>query len=104
MTTQLTKANNARSKAHLNEVIRYCGRTMTRQTFLHDLKENGYTPDVAEVPKYEFNRAKYNRMNGWEQAAYEKKMKERKIEYRATKGSTVQPLTKMEYDYFITLF
>jgi hypothetical protein len=55
--------------------------------------------EAKEVPKVAFNRAKYNRMDGKQQEEYEKKMKEKKTEYRAFKkdGSFIE-IPKMVYE------
>ncbi len=104
MNTVLNAANEAKIKKHLSSVIRYCNKTMCVDTWLIDLKLDGYTPEVKEVPAIEYNRTKYNRMNGYEQAQYEKRLSERKTEYRAIKSGSILALSKIEYDFFTSLF
>jgi hypothetical protein len=57
--------------------------------------------EVASVPVIQYNRTKYNRMNGYEQEAYEKKLNTLKTEYRLYYTDTVfTTVTKEVYLYF----
>lgn len=76
--------------------------------YLQELKDLGFAPSIEEVPKFSFNRSKYNRMNGKEQDAYALKLKETKTDYqavnRASFPKTYVSLPKLDYDYFASLF
>ena len=57
--------------------------------------------EEVSCPRYEFNRTKYNRMDGYEQAEYEKKLKETKIQYRLfLKDGGFYNVSKTVFDYF----
>lgn len=99
----LTAANAAKTENHLNELIRYCNKFYTRRGLMNELKGIGWTSEIKEVPKYQYNRIKYNRMDGEQQAEYDKKLKERKTEYRIVFDGHILPLTKIEFEYFNTL-
>lgn len=103
MTTTIA-ANEAKAKKHLSSTIRYCNKIMCVDTWLIELKIEGYTPEIKEVPAVEYNRTKFNRMTGWEQEQYEKRLNEKKTQYRAVKDNSILVLSKIEYDYFTSLF
>ena len=103
MNSTLIAANDARVKKHLSSVIRYCNKTMCVDTWLIDLKFEGYKPEIKQVPAVEYNRIKFNRMTGYEQEQYEKRLSEKKTQYRAIKDNNILVLTKIEYDFFISL-
>ena len=97
-------AQSANLEKHLNSLIRYENRTMTHREFLHLLNAEGRTGEVAEVPKYKWDRVKYSRMVGREQDEYDAKLKEMKTEYRAVHPQGYfNTLTKSEYEYFMNL-
>lgn len=104
MKTGLTASNEAKIKKHLSSVIRYCNKNICIDTWLIDLKSEGYKPEIKEVPAVEYNRTKFNRLTGWEQQQYEKRLNEKKTEYRAIKDNSILVLSKIEYDYFTSLF
>jgi hypothetical protein len=55
------------------------------------------------VPSIEYNRIKYNRMNGKEQEEYERKLKTLKTQYRlyySDSDTVFLPVAKTIYDYF----
>ena len=93
-----------KKEATLNKVMRFDGIIMTRRDWLRAKMIEGWKVEEKEVPAIQFNRAKYNRMDGFEQQAYDKRLAEKKIEYRLTTdkedGREFYVITKTEYEYF----
>lgn len=55
------------------------------------------------IPKYQFNRRKFNQMYGYEQEIYEKKLKETKTAYYAYVTDTISfEIPKTAYEYYKT--
>jgi hypothetical protein len=54
MNTTFNAAYEAKAKKHLSSVIRYCNKTMCIDTWLIELKQEGYTSEVKEVPAVEY--------------------------------------------------
>lgn len=102
----ITKAQEVKAQTHLAGLTRYNGIIMKRSEFLEQLKKDGYTPETAEVPAVQYDRRKFNRMNWQEQQVYEKRLAEKKTEYRAQSNddSGFFTLTTTEYKYFCSLF
>lgn len=58
--------------------------------------------EIAEIPAVKWNRTKYNRMDNREQLEYEKRMKEKKTEYRLlTDDDMFLKIPKMLFDIII---
>lgn len=94
--------NEHKTEAILNKRFSYDEGVMTRREWLNMWRIKGAKVEEKEVPKYEFNRAKYNRLSGNEQEEYERKLSEKKIGYslRLPDGHTSYDLNKTEYEYF----
>ena len=57
--------------------------------------------DIRTVPKYQYNRIKYNRMDNREQREYGEKLQETKTEYTLiTESGLMYDTTKTAYLYF----
>ena len=57
--------------------------------------------DIRTVPKYQYNRIKYNRMDNREQREYEEKLKENKTEYRVyVDNDSFFTVPKRDFLYF----
>lgn len=101
----INKAIEARKDKALDKPINASGRVWpNRREWLQHLKENGRVSSIAEVPAVKYDRVKYNRMNWEEQKAYDKRLEEKKTEYRIGEpdGSFFE-VSKSEYDYFNSL-
>ncbi len=95
----LQKANEQRAANSLQNKIRYNGQIMTGAEYIKALYNEGYRPEIGQKPQIEFNRTKYNKMDGWQQEEYEKKCNTMIPCYKAVKGGTSFLLSKAEFDY-----
>lgn len=97
----LTKAMESRQSAALDKQYRFAHGVDTframidRGVFSH--------AEAVTVPRIYYNRVKFNRMDGKQQAEYERRLKETKTEYRliykADSGLSVN-VPKLVFDYF----
>jgi hypothetical protein len=97
----LSKANAARLNAALDKQYRFSHGVDTLRGMIAAGKFSH--AEAASVPRVEYNRHKWNRMNAREQAEYERKMKETKTEYRliyAADPDRFIAAPKMVFDYF----
>lgn len=95
----LTAANQARLEKSLKQQYRFDGVVTTLQAYL-EANATSYT--TKEVPKYEYSRHKFNQMNNREQEAYEEKLKQRKISYRANfADGTLLEIPKIVFEHYI---
>ena len=97
----LSKANAARLAAALDKQYRFSHGV---DTFREMIAEGRFShAEVVTVPRFYYNRLKFNRMDARQQAEYERKLKETKTEYRlfyvADPDSSVN-VPKMVFDYF----
>ena len=94
----LAQANEARLNNALSKLYRYHDGI---KTLKQNLDENATSFEVKTVPKYEYNRRKYNNMDWAEQEAYETKLKQTKTIYVAyyADGSH-SDIPKMVYEYY----
>lgn len=101
----MEKAQNARAEAILNKAFRYNEGVMTRRQWLKYWQVKGAFTQTGTKPKTEFNRDKYNRMNGDEQVIYERKCAETTTGYYLQLPGTTEyyEITKTEYDHFNAL-
>lgn len=100
----LNRAQAANAEKHLNTVLRYPDGIMTRAEWLKLAISKGASSETKQVPSVEYNRTKYNRMNGWEQEEYEKKMKIMKTDYRIKfPDGTFYSVSKTEHEHFKSL-
>lgn len=76
---------------------------MSRREWLRLKLNTGATVATTKVSKVRFDRSKYNRLAGKAQAEYEKSTQETKLEYRITYGPYNSKITKIEYDFFLSL-
>lgn len=103
--TRMDKANNTRLKNRLDKLVRYNGGVLTVKEYLHALKDTGYTPEVSEKSSVKYNRIKYNRMGYAEQQEYDRKLEKKIPMYIAINRDKVfNELSKLEFDYFSSLF
>lgn len=96
--SNLAPAQEARLQKSLAQLYRFDGEIMTLQA---KLDRDAVSFESKEVPKYEYNRIKFNRMDYREQADYEEKLKQKKISYRAifADGSLIE-IPKMVHDFY----
>jgi hypothetical protein len=98
ITTPQNKAYEARLNKFINKVVLIEGRTTTWKEYI----DAGNIIKIKSiiVPKIQYNRRKYNRMNNREQEEYEKKLKETKNEYLIYANETeCFTVKKMVFDY-----
>jgi len=97
----LTKANEAKAAKALQKLISYKGNTITRAEWLEMMKNKGATTKEAFKCKTQWNRTKFNRLTGAEQAEYERKLSEKTVcyELHLLEGSFYD-IDKFEFDYF----
>jgi hypothetical protein len=86
----------------LDKIYRFSDRT---ESYRQRIERGVYsTAEAAEVPRVQYNRRKFNRMDGAEQAEYERKLLQTKIEYRliyAKDPDSYTAVPKMVHDWFI---
>lgn len=101
----ITNAQSARSEKALDKLINYEGYgILSRREFCDLMKQEGGRAERVETDhRIDYSRRQYNRMNGAEQAQYEKRLSRKKTEYRmhlpGDKSGYIV-ITKAEYDYF----
>ena len=80
----MNNLNNANLKKLNNALDReYNFLEFGISTFRNMINENKFIRvEQKEIPKIQFNRVKYNRMNGKQQKEYDILLNEKKIEYR----------------------
>jgi hypothetical protein len=99
----ITAAQKARTEKALNQLIRSEFGVTTKAEFIRRHKKLGATVSEGQKPKVQWNRTKYNRMNGREQEEYERKMNERVPCYKLhgkNDGDSYTEISKTEYDFF----
>ena len=100
----MTTIQQKRIEATLNKLINYQEGLMSRKQWLKLKFNEGCKAIEVTVPKYKYNRLKYNRMSGYDQNIYEAKMKETKISYELKElDNCFYDITKIEYNYFKAL-
>lgn len=94
-----------RKESVLNKKLNYNGfGVMTRREWLDLLRVKGAKVEESTKSKVQYNRIKFNRMDGEQQKEYEKKLNEKVPCYRLyeKEGDTsAWEITKTEYDYFL---
>ena len=102
MNNDLTAANAARLEKCLKERLKIDGEIVT---FAEAIKEMKFEKAGSyEVPRIEFDRRKYNRMDNYkDQAEYERKCAEKKTVYALYLPNSTSHfiVPKMVHDYFI---
>ena len=97
----LSAALSARMNTALDKVYRFSDAT---ESFRQRIERGVYCrAEAVEVPRVQYNRLKFNRMDGRQQAEYERKLKEKKTEYQLFYADdpdayTVAP--KLVFDWF----
>jgi hypothetical protein len=107
----IATAQKAKAEKALQQLVRSADfGVTTKAEYIRRHKEMGATVSVGEKPKAQWNRTKYNRMNGREQQEYERKMAEMipcyKLHTKSTEDnypSVYIEISKTEYDYFNSL-
>lgn len=98
----MTAAMTGRINKALDKVYRFPDAT---ESFRQRIERGVYSAAEAEdVPKAQYNRLKWNRMNAAEQADYERKMRETKVQYRliyADDTDRFSEVPKLVHDWFI---
>lgn len=104
MTNNLSKANEGRKNKSLDKQWRFTDYGITS---FRDLIDRGDVFDkgkIEEVPKYKYNRRKYNRMGWDEQREYDEKLKQKKtayfLYYKGEEGVSTE-VGKFVYEYFM---
>ena len=87
--------------ATLNKVFRFEEGLMKRREWLNMWRVKGAFVKEEQTPKVQYNRIKFNRLEGKAQEAYEKSCNEMKTAYRLyiTDRSSYD-ITKTEFEYF----
>lgn len=96
-----TKAVESRQNAALNKQYRFAHGVDTFRAMI-DRGVFSYAEAVT-VPRIYYNRIKFNRMDGRQQAEYEKRLKETKTEYRLIYKADSElsvNVPKLVFDYF----
>jgi hypothetical protein len=98
----IAPAQEALSHMTLEKKLNYADMgIMTRRQFVKKMHGLGANAKVAQVPKFQYSRSAFNRMDAKEQRKYEAKLKEYKTEYQIHHpGGSHWAVTKTEYDYF----
>ena len=100
--SNIEKMNQARQEKAIDKLYRFSDGV---STFRKRIASGVYaSAECVDVPKIQYNRQKYNRMNHKEQAEYERKLKETKKEYRlffTSDPDMMSCVSKLVYDYFI---
>ena len=101
--TKLEIMNEAKDAKTLSQKISINGSVKTRKEHVDDILGSGGHIETAQVNKIkDLSRRAYNRMDGHQQDAFDKKQKEagKKTEYRLfTKDGSFFTVTKAEYEY-----
>lgn len=93
-----------RANAILDKKIRVDSEILTRREWMEKMKNLGHSVKECIVPAIQHNRIKYNRMGIDEQKAHEKRLAEKKTEYRLyTADTEFYTITKTEFNYFNSL-
>ena len=106
MNTNINAALAAKAEKILSKKFRYEEGIMTRCEWLNMWRVKGATVEESTKNRIQFDRIKYNRMNGgiWsnEQSEYEKKCNEMIPCYnlRIPNERSFFEITKTEYEYF----
>jgi hypothetical protein len=94
----------AKTQATLNKVFRYPEGIMSRREYIKLHKSQGAEVKESMRNKIEFNRTKYNRLEGRQQEEYEKKLEEKIVSYELHfSDKSLIYITKAEFDYFNSL-
>ena len=103
-------AQQAKAEKALQKLIHSEFGVTTKAEYIRKHKESGGTVSIGEKPSIEWNRTKYNRMNGKEQEEYERKLATKipcyKLHSKLNEGnypSVYCEISKTEYDYFNSL-
>ena len=96
--------NEAKQNAVLSKRVNHNGKPMAKKEFVEDLVNKGYEPATQVVKAVKDpTRTQFNRMDGREQAAFEKRQKEagKKTEYliKDRNQNSHYVVTKAEHDY-----
>ena len=91
-----------RIKKILDKMMRFDEGVMSRRDWLLVKIQKGASVSTKEVPSVQYNRHKYNRLEGAEQKQYEAQLAKKKTEYRLWKETTFYAITKTEYDFFLS--
>lgn len=87
--------------ATLNKIFRYPEGVMSRREWLNMWRVKGAFVKEEQTPKVQYNRIKFNRLEGKAQEAYEKSCNEMKTTYRLyISDRTSYDITKTEFEYF----
>ncbi len=100
----INKAIAAKIEKTINIKMRYPEGIMTRREWLNFHRVKGASVEDKDRNRIDFNRTKYNRMNGHEQEEYERKCAEKVPGYRLNlPDGGFYDITKTEYDYFLNM-
>ena len=98
----LSKANEARANNVLDQKRQFSAGIFSFREMIDKGIFNH--AELVQVPHVRYNRQKFNRMDTREQAAYNKKLAETKIEYNlyyTDRPEVFVSVPKMVYDYFV---
>lgn len=105
----MKQAQQAKADKALSGLIRHDGKVMTKREFIEHEHAKGATVKEGTKPAVQWNRTRFNRMNGWEQEQYEKRLAETKPCYKLypkdqhADYEIYIEISKTEYDYFLSL-
>ena len=102
--SDLTKANAARLNAALDKQYRFSHGV---DTFRRMIEAGRYShSEAGEIPRVQYNRRKFNRMDHRQQEDYMRKCNETKTEYRLYRADcphgTYTAVPKMVFEWFNT--
>lgn len=99
-------AQEARAQKTLNTLMKYEEGVMSRKDWIKLKHRDGnFKVRKEERKKFDYCRRKFNRMNNEEQAVYEKKLEQTKIQcelYHTTENSFWN-ITEAEFNFFNSL-
>ena len=100
----MTKAQEARINKVLDTKIMYTEGLMTRRNWLRLQHKNKSTVCEVLKSKTKYSRTRFNRMDYAEQQEYEKRLNTKVPCYELhLVDEYFYDITKIEYDYFLTL-
>jgi len=107
MANNIKKALSAKTEKFLSVQMNYRRfGVLTRKQFCHKMFELGAIPSIKQIPRVQYDRSKFNRMDYKKQREYEKLLAKTKPEYQLYYPDEVgicAIITKTEFNYFLSL-
>ena len=96
-----SKMTEGKKKALLLKPINFRGRLMTKGEMIEEMVRQGGVLKADHFPKYVFSRTAFNRMDGYEQQAYEEKLKTKMPFAVELPDGSFFEITKTESEHFL---